>query len=48
MLQWLAKNWGWLIVGIILGGYFACYVLAIRHQRVPGGSGKPRLPCDRC
>ena len=48
MLQWLATNWKWLIAGIVLGGYFACYVLALRHQRAAGGSGKPRLPGDRC
>ena len=48
MLQWLAMNWGWLVASLVLGGYFACYVLAIRHQRTAGESGKPGLPCDRC
>jgi len=48
MWQWLATNWGWLLAGMLLGGYFACYVLAIRHQGTAGRSGEFRLPCDRC
>lgn len=44
----LAKNWGWLLAGIVLAGYFAFYVLAMREQRASASPGKPRLPCDRC
>lgn len=48
MWQWLIKNWGWLLASLVIAGYFACYVLAIRHQRSPGDPDKPKLPCDRC
>lgn len=48
MWQWLAKNWGWLLASIVIAGYFACYVLAMRHQRSPHDPDKPKLPCDRC
>ena len=48
MFAWLAGNWGWLLVGIVLAGYFAFYVLAMREQRTSAGDGKSRLPCDRC
>ncbi len=48
MLQWLVKNWGWLLAGMVFAGYFACYVLAMRHHRAPGGPDQPKLPCDRC
>ena len=37
-----------LLTGIVLAGYFAFYVLAIREQRASASPGKPRLPCDRC
>ena len=42
-----AANWGWLILGVILATYFACYVLAIRRQHT-GPPGRNKLPCDRC
>jgi hypothetical protein len=48
MLAWLMANWGWLLLALVLGGYYAGYVLAIRTQRGEGAAGKPRLPCDRC
>ncbi len=48
MWQWLTSNWGWLFAGLLLAGYFALYVLAIRHQRANGPDGKSKLPCDRC
>lgn len=47
MIQWLMKNWGLLLLGLVLASYFAFYVLAMREQRTVG-DGKPRLPCDRC
>ena len=46
MWQWLVTNWGLLLAGILFAGYFAFYVLAMRHQRAGGGG--PKLPCDRC
>jgi len=48
MFEWIAKNWALLLAGLVLAGYFAFYVLAIREQRAPENPGKPRLPCDRC
>jgi hypothetical protein len=48
MIEWFVKNWAWLLAGIVLAGYFAFYVLAMREQRVSGSAGRPRLPCDRC
>lgn len=47
MFEWLAKNWGWLLASIVVAGYFAFYVLAMREQRA-SADGKPKLPCDRC
>ena len=48
MWQWLMTNWGLLLAGVLIGGYFACYVLAMRHQRAGKGADGPKLPCDRC
>lgn len=48
VLDWLARNWGWLLASIVLAGYFSFYVLAMREQRTSAIAGKPRLPCDRC
>ena len=47
MWHWLVANWGWLLGGMLFGGYFVVYVLAIRHQQASGRGGA-RLPCDRC
>lgn len=47
LFEWLANNWGWFLVGLILAAYFAFYVLAMREQRA-SADGKPKLPCDRC
>jgi hypothetical protein len=47
MLEWLAKNWGWVLAGIVFAGYFAFYVLAMREQRT-APNGRSQLPCDRC
>ena len=47
MIEWLLKNWGWLLASIVVAGYFAFYVLAMREQRTTP-DGKARLPCDRC
>lgn len=48
MLEWLSKNWGLLLAGILFSAYFAFYVLAMRVQRTSVSADKPRLPCDRC
>ena len=48
MIEWLVKNWGWLLAGMVFAGYFAFYVLAMREQRSSPDTNKPRLPCDRC
>ncbi len=48
MLIWLIANGGWLLVGLLLGGYFALYVLAMRQQRTGVRNGRPTLPCDQC
>lgn len=48
MLEWLMKNWGWLMAGMLFAGYFAFYVLAMHVQRTSVSADKPRLPCDRC
>ena len=47
MIEWLIKNWGWLMASVVFAGYFAFYVLAMREQRT-SADGKSRLPCDRC
>ena len=47
MLGWVAKNWGWLIAGLVCAAYFAFYVFAMREQR-KSADGRPKLPCDRC
>jgi hypothetical protein len=47
-MDWLIRNWGWLLAGLVFAVYFAIYVLAMHEQRRAGASGKPRLPCDRC
>lgn len=47
MMAWLMKNWGWLLVSLVVAGYFAFYVLAAREQR-SSTDGKSKLPCDRC
>ena len=44
--QWFTANWGWFIVTLILGSYFAFYVLAAREQR--HHPGKKRLPQKDC
>lgn len=48
MIEWLFKNWGWLLASVVCAGYFAFYVLAIREQQISANTGKPWLPCDRC
>jgi len=51
MWLWIASHWGWFVAAIVLGVYFACYVLAIRHARdttAPDSGERFRLPCDRC
>ena len=47
MIEWLFKNWGWLLAGVAVAGYFAFYVLAMREQRT-APAGTARVPCDRC
>lgn len=47
MIEWLFRNWGWLLAGVAVAGYFAFYVLAMREQRT-APAGTARLPCDRC
>ena len=44
--NWLAGNGVWLVVTLILGGYFAFYVLAARDQRSHPNSR--RLPSKDC
>jgi len=44
--HWFTANWGWLIATLILGGYFAFYVLAAREQR--SHPGTKRLPQKDC
>ncbi len=44
--QWLSAHWGWFIVTLVLGGYFAFYVLAARDQR--SHPGIKRLPPKDC
>ncbi len=46
--QWLAANWGLLLAGIVCAGYFALYVLAMRHQANAKAANGAKLPCDRC
>lgn len=48
MLAWLTEHRWQLLFGILFAGYFAFYVIAIRHQHQPGNNGKLKLPCDRC
>ena len=46
MIEWLLAHGLYLLMTLIIGGYFAFYVLAIRTQR--RDPRKPRLPGDRC
>ena len=41
-ITWLAKNWGWLLTGIVLAGYFAFYVLAMREHVDEQRAGRPQ------
>ncbi|HTD91998.1 MAG TPA: hypothetical protein VK663_15140 [Burkholderiales bacterium] len=44
--QWLASHWGWFAVTLILGGYFAFYVMAAGDQRRhPGTRRWPQKDC---
>jgi hypothetical protein len=43
---WVAAHWGWLLGTLILGSYFAFYVLAARDQRRHPGTR--RLPQKDC
>lgn len=46
MIDWLLANGLYLLFTLVVGGYFAFYLLAIRTQR--RDPRKPRLPGDRC
>ena len=48
MWEWLAAHWGLLLAGIAFAGYFASYVLAMRHQEQAKVTNGAKLPCDRC
>ena len=46
MIDWLAKNWGLLIVTLVCGAYFAFYVTLARERRVQPANARRRLEKD--